>query len=88
MKTEAGRLYDTFIGSKGHIGNVRVRVEKVLEKVPGIDYTDLDKTPSTINVKALFDTGSDGGAMTSRLYENHDITNLDKKIIKLTTTLL
>ena len=69
MKIKAGQLYDAFIGSRGHIGNVRVRVEKVLEKVPGIDYADLDKTPSTISVKALFDTGSDGGAMTSSLYD-------------------
>ena len=60
-------------------------MEKVLERIPGIDYADLDKVPSTIGVKTLFDTGSDGGAMTSSLYENHDITNLDNKIIKLTT---
>ena len=82
MKTRAGELYDRFNGSRGHVGTVDMWFDHVMEQMPGIDYTGIDNKNSTIGVKTLFDTGSDGGAMTSSLYENHDITNLDKRVTK------
>ena len=82
MKTKLGELYNLFIKSRGHID---MRVDNVLERIPGIDYTRMDKEEPTIGVKTLFETVSVGGDMTSSLNESNDITNLDKRVIKLTT---
>ena len=42
MKTKAGELYDVSVGSRGHIGNVNMRVDNVWERIPGINYAKMD----------------------------------------------
>ena len=81
MKTNAGELCDVFVGSRGQIGNVDMRVDNVLERMLCIDYARIYKEKITIGVKTHFDTGSDGGVMTTMVIYLEEVDEIMNKMM-------
>ena len=85
MKEAAGDLYDKYSGVKSMSGRICVEVEKVRAETGGVDYIKESNGDINVYTYCLFDTGSDGGALTKEFDENHKLNSLRSKVINLKT---
>ena len=70
MKLSAGKLYRDFLGPKSMSGWIQVKLEKVKEATPGVEYTEDEEGAIIAKALTMFDTGRDGAGVTAAFAKN------------------
>ena len=85
MKELVGELYEKHKGVKSMSGRIRIPIKEVIGPTEGVQYGKENNGEVNVETYCLFDTGSDGGAVTKEFNENNKLEALPSKVINLKT---